>query len=57
MLDMSAAKPAKQIHQMFKDRMREEAEEYEEDMNEQAEWFAEWDEDDDRECYMDFDGE
>jgi hypothetical protein len=57
MLDMSAEKPARQIHQMFKDRMREEAEAAEEELNDEVEWLESGDEDDDRECYMDFDGE
>ena len=54
MLDMSKDKPARQIHQMFAEKMRQQAEEDEEELEDEADMISFGEEDEDDECYMDY---
>lgn len=56
MLDMSEQKPAKAIHQLMMAKIREQAEENDEDIEEEAEWLENGEEDDEAESYTDWDG-
>jgi len=55
MLDMSKRKPDLQIHQEFIKKLKEQAEENDEEIEEEAQWYMDVDEDD-GDSYVDWDG-